>query len=862
MNLLLTLALTLTSPAAASSAGPDLSKERTLYAIGYSHLDTQWRWDYVKTIREYIPATLRDNFALFEKYPSYVFNFTGSVRYQMMEEYYPELFAKLKEYVAAGRWRVAGSSVDEGDVNVPSSESIVRQILYGNRYFERTFGKRSVDFMLPDCFGFPASLPSIFAHCGLKGFVTQKLTWGSAVGIPFPVGFWEGPDGRGVVAALDPGAYVSRIRRDLSADPKWIGRIESTGKEHGVFADYAFFGTGDTGGAPDERSVQWVEKAATEPTGPLHVAVTASDQLFRDLTDAQVEQLPRYQGDLLLTEHSAGTLTSQAYVKRWNRKGELLADAAERAAVLASWWAKEPYPRTRLETAWLRILANQMHDILPGTSIPKAYEYTWNDQLLALNILADTLTQSIEAIARHGLDTMTEGQPLVVYNALEIERTDVVEATVPVPAGTRAARVFDPSGVECPSQELRRVGDEITLIFLAHVPGHSVSVYDVRGARTPYTAEGLTVSEQSLANGRYTIAIDDNGDVSQIHDVVADRPLLSRPAGLVFLRDAPANWPAWNMDWKDLRAEPIDRLQGPVSVHVIERGPVRVAVEVTREGRDSRVSQVIRLAAGGAGDRVEVDTTIDWHTEGCCLKADFPLAVSNPMATYNWEVGTIQRGNDDPKKYEVPSHRWFDLTDTDGKYGVAILEDCKYGSDKPADDRVRLTLLRTPVCNSYQDQATQDHGHHEMLYAVQGHGGDWRDGKVEWTAARLNQPLRAFRVAKRAGMMKSIAFCQAPSDSVGIRAVKLAEDSDDVIIRFQELHGRDQASRHPLGPTWRFVGDVDGQELPLATETSSPTVLRLPAFSLRAVRYSGVDAFPRVLHKPTLTKRWVLPFDT
>src|SRR5687768_7359243 len=161
-------------------AQTDLSKEPTLYVVAYAHLDTQWRWEYPRVINEYIPKTMHDNFALFEKYPHYVFNFSGSNRYRMMKEYWPADYARVKRYVAAGRWFPAGSSVEESDVNVPSAESIIRQILYGNRFFQREFGKTSAEYMLPDSFGFPASLPSILAHAGIKGFSTQKLTWNSA----------------------------------------------------------------------------------------------------------------------------------------------------------------------------------------------------------------------------------------------------------------------------------------------------------------------------------------------------------------------------------------------------------------------------------------------------------------------------------------------------------------------------------------------------------------------------------------------------------------------------------------------------------------------------------------------------------
>ena len=201
-----------------------------MFVVGYAHLDTQWRWEYPQVINEYLLHTMRDNFELFPKYPHYIFNFSGANRYRMMKEYYPADFARLKEYVAAGRWFPAGSSMEESDVNSPAAESIIRQVLYGNEFFRREFGKASAEYMLPDCFGFPASLPSLLAHAGIKGFSTQKLTWHSAapvggpgspeetpLGIPFNVGIWDGPDGRGVLAAFNPGPYDGSINEDLSA---------------------------------------------------------------------------------------------------------------------------------------------------------------------------------------------------------------------------------------------------------------------------------------------------------------------------------------------------------------------------------------------------------------------------------------------------------------------------------------------------------------------------------------------------------------------------------------------------------------------------------------------------------------------
>ncbi|HES58755.1 MAG TPA: alpha-mannosidase, partial [Firmicutes bacterium] len=395
------VALALILPVTASAANPefafqdtpmhDLSTGHTLYVVGYAHLDTQWRWSYPQVIDEFIYNTLVDNFALFEKYPDYIFNFSGSRRYMMMKEYYPDEYERLKEWVAKGHWFPCGSSVDECDVNVPSAESLLRHVLYGNRYFRDEFGKTSGEFILPDCFGFPASMPGVLSHCGIRGFSTQKLTWGSAVGIPFNVGIWEGLDGSSVViAAFNPGAYVGKVTEDLSESREWLDRIEENGAASGVYADYHYYGTGDVGGAPTTGSMEWIEKSING-TGPVKIVSSTAEQMFYDIRDMDIPNLPHFKGDLLLTQHSAGSITSQAYMKRWNRMNELLAHGAELASVGASLSAGQPYPSEKLMNAWVLTLGGQMHDILPGTSIPEAYEYSWNDEVLAMNQFADVL---------------------------------------------------------------------------------------------------------------------------------------------------------------------------------------------------------------------------------------------------------------------------------------------------------------------------------------------------------------------------------------------------------------------------------------------------------------------------------------
>jgi alpha-mannosidase len=812
----------------AQTTQPDLSKEPTLYVVAYAHLDTQWRWEYPRVINDYIPKTLHDNFALIDKYPNYVFNFSGANRYRMMKEYWPADYARLKRYVAAGRWFPAGSSMEESDVNAPSAESIFRQILYGNRFFQREFGKTSAEYMLPDCFGFPASLPSILAHAGLKGFSTQKLTWNSAAnvggrgsieetppGIPFNVGYWVGPDGRGIVAALNPGSYGGQIKEDISkspviADPNasnnpvdWPRRVERNGKASGLFTDYHYYGTGDTGGSPREDSVRLMEAIVTRNNalveaeaavgnGPLRVVSATAEQMFLNIRPEHINQLPRYEGDLLLTDHSAGSITSQAYQKRWNRKNELLADAAEKASVGAAWLGTRVYPQERLNNAWTLVMGGQFHDILPGTATPKAFQFSWNDDVIAMNQFAGVLTSATEGIAS-ALDTQTVGHAIVVYNPLNIEREDVVETGVLY--GVSPTRVIGPDGRDVPSQMIGAT----KFVFLAKVPPLGYAVYDYQQGFSKAFAP-LKVTPRSLENHRYRVMLNADGDVVSIFDKQFNRELLTAPIRLAIKNDTPAQWPAWNMDWSDQQKAARAYVGGAAEVNVIEDGPVRVAIEVVRETEGSKFRQTIRLSAGDAGNRVEFSNVIDWKTSNANLKATFPLTAANANATYNWDIGTIERGNNDERKFEVPSHQWFDLTDRSGKFGVTILSDCKYGSDKPDDKTLRLTLLRTPGIGAragYADQSTQDWGRHEIVYGLASHAGDYRRAQTDWHAQRLNQPLIAFESSKHPGTLgKTFSILRTSSSRVRVLALKKAEDTDEVIVRIVELDGREQPDVH------------------------------------------------------------------
>ena len=791
----------------------NLSKDPVLYTVGYAHLDTEWRWDYETTINEYLKNTLDENFQRFEKYKPYVFTFSGARRYKMMKEYYPEKYEKLKKYVAQGRWCVGGSSVDECDANIPSPESMIRQVLYGNGYFRAEFNKESVDFLLPDCFGFQAHIPSALAHAGLKGFSTQKLSWGSASGIPFNIGNWIGPDGLGITAALNATNYNGDVKKRIDTTTYWVNRVMENGRKYGVFADYRYYGVGDEGGAPREEDVKNAVGSVDQPDAKISIYLSSSDQLFRDLTTEQKNQLPSYTGDLLLTEHSSGSLTSQAYMKRWNRKNEQLALATEPMAVMADWLGGLKYPLRSLNEAWWLVLGSQMHDILPGTSIPKAYEYAWNDEILALNKFSSGLESSAGAVIR-AMDTRGKGKTLVVYNPLAIPRKDLVEADLFYPEGApEAVKVFDALNVEIPVQITQTTKETIRILFLCNIPSLGLACYDIQTAADAKPGKStLSASNNIIDNEFLKVTINVGGDISSIIDKKLGKELLSAPLRLEFHKEHPEYWPAWNMDWNDRKNPPIAFVKGPAKITVLEKGPVRATVKIERTALNSVFTQYIQLAAGK--ENLIIRNTISWQSRGVCLKASFPLTASNETATYNLGLGTEERTNNNEKKYEVPSREWIDLTDKSGNFGVTIFEDCKFGSDKPNDKTVRLTLLYTPTTNFYHDQATQDWGIHEITYGIYSHKGDWRTGLSEWQARSLNQPLRVFLASQHPGFLgKSFSFAQVSTPQVDIRTIKKAENGKDIVIRLQELIGTDIPNVEvKMASKILKAWEIDGQE--------------------------------------------------
>nr|WP_317412961.1 glycoside hydrolase family 38 C-terminal domain-containing protein [uncultured Solibaculum sp.] len=817
-----------------------------IYTIATAHLDTIWNWSYETTIREYIPKTMRENFQLFENNPNYNFNFEGARRYDLMEEYYPEEFEKVKEYIADGRWYTAGSAWENGDQNGPSPEALIRNTLLGNQYFADNFGndKRSYDIYLPDCFGFGYAMPSWMAHMNLVSFSTQKLTWGNAFvngEMPFDLGKWIGPDGNYVMASADSGNYAAKLN-DLAPnglrENNWVmGKLDAN-KAWGFYGTTVYHGTGDTGGSPGQGSVTAMNKDmalnGTEAGGDVDVISASTTQWAFDMTQAQKDAAPTYDGEMVLREHGVGSYTARAIGHRWNSRNELLGVAAEKSAVAASWLGAEEYPMDAFNTAWKRVIGHQFHDDITGTSLASEYDRSWNDYMLSLNQFGNEYENAVGGVASAMDTSVAQGTALVVNNPVAVDRNDLVEATVTMDSDCEAVRVFDDEGNEVASQILSKDGNVFDIVFKADVPSMGYRVFDVRPADSACDIDtGLSVTSDTLSNEKYDVVIDANGDIHSIYDKELGKELLAEPIRLGQLNDTETEWPSWELKFDDYAfkdAREYVTADKASKFEVVENGPARVAIKITREYGNSTYEQIVSLEAGG--EAVEVQNVIDWQEESTMLKANFAFTATNDNATYDLGLGAIERSNNTQWKAEVPAQKWADVSDTSGDYGVSILSDSKNGWDKPYSNTLRLTLIHTPT-GSYGGDHQQNYlerGENRFGYAIYGHGGTYGEAETQQQAQLFTEPMVAFQTVQHEGSLGSnYSFASISNDDVIVRAVKAGEvgtglenKGDEIIVRFNEGANKQQDGvEFSIGNGIESVREVYGSEETMPEEESA-----------------------------------------
>lgn len=738
-----------------------------LALTGHAHLDLAWLWPVSETRRKG-RRTFASVLSLMDRYEDFTFNQSSAQLYEWIEEEAPEMFERVKKRVAEGRWEPVGGSWTENDCQIPGGESMVRQLLYGQRYFEEKFGCRSTVAWLPDAFGFSPALPQLLKGAGMEGFFTYKLNWSETNRFPHDLYLWEGLDGTTIVAHDfdNPGQdYNGNITpHDLLGT--WRNFEGKRWHPESIFS----FGWGDGGGGPSEQMLENYARLKSFPALP-RLRMTRVDEFFASLPR---DNLPKWVGELYLELHR-GTLTTQARVKKLNREAEHRLLEAEAFAAIASLNGAS-YPDTEFERAWKTLLLNQFHDILPGTSIPEIYQ----DAHRQLEAVVGTAEKLRDNTLRRLVED--RGDALIVANASLSPRP----LSVLLPEDTsEISSITDMKGNTLPVQ---KTGEGL----LVHTPGRLVpslgwiSLRKQRGEGGSITPEAAVRSGKSedgtfLENEFLRVEVGSDGTIRRLYDKEQDREVLGgRGNQLWAYTDKPREWEAWDIDG-DYEREG-EEIPAARSVEIVEEGPLRAAVRVVRRWRDSTIEQTYRLLSGSR--RLDMETFVDWHERRVLLRALFPLNVRSHEATSETMFGAYRRPTHrntswDQTRFEVSAHRFCDLSEPG--YGVALLNDGKYGHSA-RDNVLGISLVRGPM---YPD-ALADEGSHRFTYALFPHPGDWTEAGVTEEALALNSPLIAVPGGTRA---PEYSFVEARGTKLALGSLKRTEDGRSVILRLYEPHG-------------------------------------------------------------------------
>jgi len=760
---------TLTVPAAGSA--PEC------YAVGHAHLDTAWLWPIRETRRKFV-RTATNVLELLGRFGEFRFLCSQAQQYAWLEEDAPGVFERVRAAVEAGVWEPGGAMWIEPDANCPSGESLIRQVLHGERYWTRAFGERGRQSFvyLPDTFGFPATLPGIMRACGLDAFITNKLSWNTVTTFPHTHFVWRGLDGSEVVAHCTPGGDYN-----ASQTPRELRRGEANHRTHPAEGPAAYlqpFGFGDGGGGPTDWSIRNTQLAA-DCDGLPRCRLARTDAFLDALREqAEAGGLPVWDGELYLELHRA-TLTTQSRLKIANRRAEHALALAE-VMTFAGPESVEPEVGAKamahLDRAWKLTLLNQFHDILPGSSIGEVYEDARRDHDEVETLTERLIGKAMKRWAK-AFDTTDADEPAMVVNPAPVERSGVVE--VGTDEGPR-------------------------LKFVKHAPAWGAKVIDLAASSgcVPVT---VAVSGEgaerrcALSNGVIEAVLDARGRLLSVariggRDAVAEDTADEGLNVLALYTDRPHAWDAWDID---PGYEGSARIVGGVCerFEVVEEGPLRVRVRTERAlGERSRVAQEFVLDAGSP--RLDICSEVDWREEHTLLRALFPVDVRATEATYAVQFGHVRRPTHrnretDAAMFENCAHGWVDVSEPG--LGVAVLDDGKYGRSCD-ENTLGVTLLRAPT----HPDPEADRGEHRFTYSVMPHEGDWRAAGVDAEAACLNAPLRAVVPAidqeGAAGAEWAPVELVYPEDSgetarAQVVAIKRAEDSERLVVRLVEVHG-------------------------------------------------------------------------
>jgi alpha-mannosidase len=722
--------------------------QSTIQLLGHAHLDMAWLWEVAETW-EVAERTFSSAINLQQLFPKLTFCHSTPALYEWIEINQPELFDRICQQIKAGTWEVVGGMWIEPDLNLISGESIARQIIYGQRYNISKFGTHTKVAWLPDTFGFCWQLPQLLLQGKIDYFVTQKFQWNDTTKFPHQLFWWEAPDGSRVLSLMS-----SEIGEGI--DPlKMIDYACHWQTNTGIDESLWLFGVGDHGGGPTRDMLELADRWSQSDVFPDLEFTTAIEYLDKLASRKDSQSLPIWKDELYLEFHR-GCFTTHADQKRSNRQCEDLLYQAELWSSIACIVNKKSYPealKLQLETAWKQTLFNQFHDIIPGSSIEPVYvtanEEWENVEHTTTQIISDALNQIGDRISL--IPPHPGNCPIVIFNPSNWQRTELVSLPINYEGGEWA--VFDSEGRLVPCE----LSDGNLLFLAADLPSIGyrsfwLTVFFVIGMLREDDSDpdlnSLGAGNFTLENQFVLVKIDvHTGDIARIWDKLNQREVLQDEMGgnhLEAFQDAGQYWDAWNIDPQYAEKPlPPSRLK---SIEWHEQGELRQCVRVVRELAGCDFHQDYILDAHSPILRIK--TSVDWQAEHVLVKANFPLNITADLATYEIACGAIERTTKpetpaEKAKWEVPTHRWSDLTDNSGEYGVSLLNDCKYGCDA-GTDYLRLTLLRS----SAWPNPNADRGFHEFTYAIYPHAGTWQAAQTVRKGYELNSRLQVLQLAQ------------------------------------------------------------------------------------------------------------------
>jgi alpha-mannosidase len=749
-------------------------------AIGHSHIDMAWMWRSHHT-REKARRTFSTMLHLMRQYPEFQYLHSTPQLYQFVKQDDPELYARVKEKIASGQWEVTGGWWVESDTNLAGAESLVRQVLFGKRFIRREFGLDCKVLWMPDTFGFSWVIPQLMRKSGMEYFACSSIHWSKFNRFPHDTFHWRGMDGSEVLVTFftAPGETIkNHYNYNGLANPYDVKTAWEHYRQKDVNTELLMpFGWGDGGGGPTREMLEAIRAQADIPGIP-RVRIGKVEPYFARLAERlEKKQIPVWDDELYL-EGCHGVYTSQSRNKRLNRQAEMLYHDTEWLCTLAdTLTGKEVYPQSELNAGWEIILHNQFHDVLPGTSIPQVFEDSHAEYVRAQKIGQEALAQAQETVASR---VRADAESVIIFNSLAWSRPGLVE--LPWSETLMGKTLSTGDGQLLLSQTVDSGEQKKLLLEAGPVPSLGYRMFPLADLSQLDTSE-LTITPSLLENRFYRLTLNEHGQITSLFDKNNQREILTAPGNVLqIFEDRAMNGEAWEFDifYQD-KMRQLDALAEAV---VEETGPVRGVLKLTWRFANTTIIQ--RLTIYRNCPRIDFRTELDWHEHQILLKAAFPVNVRATRATYDIQFGSIERPTHwntsfDTAHYENPAHKWVDLSE--GNYGVALLNDCKYGYDVK-NNLLRITLHRSPT----EPDETADQGHHEFTYSLLPHAGTWRESDVIQEAYALNDSLMAQLVPAntQGDLPTAYAWAKVDTNHVVLETVKKAEDENAWIVRVYE----------------------------------------------------------------------------